>query len=958
MRQNPLKKLSDKLYSAAGRIMRVRGVKEIDDMLATRRRPGASQGAGETARALAAFLLPVLAILILLELSHRIFGLSAAIWEFYVFALVCAALAMWTVSHALRRADDLYKMTSHELAERKKLWEALSLEVERLSVTLKSIGDAVIATDMEGKITLMNRMAEEMTGWKEDDVVGKPLSKVYTVINEINRKICPNPVDEVIKTGEITGLGSHTVLIARDGQERAIADCGSPIIARNGKTIGVILVFRDVSRERRMTTALRIRDKAIGSSATAIVLADLRGSVTYVNPAFLRMWGYAGEKEVLGRPLTDFNRQAAPGADLTQGERVATKKDGTIFYVDLSGSLVRDEHENPVCLMAAYSDLTERKKAEEKLRETNSKLKAILDNIPAIAWLEDMEGKYLAVNEPFCQFVNRTASGIIGKTGFDLLPKYQAEHFRAAMRQVLVSGKRLEIEENVSILDFKPRWMYIIRTPIYSETGEIIGTTGIAYDITDRKLADETIKTHARELMGLTQASNAITGILETRKLYNAICENALRLTELKLVWLSFKQEDGGLKPACSWGMEESDFSGLAEVSPSRSAAETNSLQIVDDLNRAAPSAWRDFLVRRGARSILCAPLVREQGQVLGTLNLCAGAPAYFTPERSELYQIFANQSVIAIENARLIESLENKIAERTRELAARKAEAERAQAQAEAANKAKSTFLANMSHELRTPLNAIIVCAAVLTENMFGPMNEKQSEYIGYIKSSGKHLLSLINDILDLSKIEADKMKLVPAMLSINDLLTTIVKMTQEQAQQAKITLRLDVPPEARVEIQADERKLKQVVFNLLSNALKFTQAGGSVVVRARRVPVSALRSAIPAAFGGALSKAEEFVLVSIEDTGIGIKPEDMEKLFKPFSQLDNEDSRRYEGTGLGLALSKRFVEMHGGAIWLESDYGKGSRFSFAVPERQKTADITSQPGGGNAQAAQNSRS
>ncbi|MBA7578790.1 Non-motile and phage-resistance protein [subsurface metagenome] len=229
----------------------------------------------------------------------------------------------------------------------------------------------------------------------------------------------------------------------------------------------------------------------------------------------------------------------------------------------------------------------------------------------------------------------------------------------------------------------------------------------------------------------------------------------------------------------------------------------------------------------------------------------------------------------------------------------------------AEEANRAKSDFLANMSHELRTPLNSILGFSEVLQDRMFGELNEKQQEYVNYIRESGQHLLSLIDDILDLSKIEAGEIEMEPAEVRLGNLLQNSLTMIKEKALNHGIELSLKLEDEIP-HIYADERKLKQIVFNLLSNAVKFTPDGGKVGIEA--------------------VEENEHIRVTVWDTGIGIKEEDKVKLFKEFQQLDSGRDKRYQGTGLGLALSKRLVEMHGGRIWVESEPGKGSRFSFTL--------------------------
>jgi signal transduction histidine kinase len=230
-----------------------------------------------------------------------------------------------------------------------------------------------------------------------------------------------------------------------------------------------------------------------------------------------------------------------------------------------------------------------------------------------------------------------------------------------------------------------------------------------------------------------------------------------------------------------------------------------------------------------------------------------------------------------------------------------------------EAASQHKSEFLANMSHELRTPLNAIIGFSEVLTDRMFGELNEKQEEYLKDIHASGTHLLSLINDILDLSKIEAGRMELELTEFDLPTAIENALMLVRERAARRSIALHTDID-ERLGQIQADERKVRQVVLNLLSNAIKFTPEGGRIEV-------------------AAVSK-DGSVEVSVNDTGIGIAPEDQEKVFEEFRQVGTA-AKKIEGTGLGLTLCRKFVELHGGKIWVKSQEGVGSKFTFTIPIR-----------------------
>jgi RNA polymerase sigma factor (sigma-70 family) len=335
----------------------------------------------------------------------------------------------------------------------------------------------------------------------------------------------------------------------------------------------------------------------------------------------------------------------------------------------------------------------------------------------------------------------------------------------------------------------------------------------------------------------------------------------------------------------------------LGEGATGRAGATRAPVQITDTLDEKEYTFTRirSILARLGYRSVLAVPLLVEE-RVLGALVVQRQESGTFAPEVVNLLQTFATQSALALQNARLFREIEKK----SRQL--------------EVASQHKSEFLANMSHELRTPLNAIIGFSEVLTDRLFGELNEKQEEYLNDIYASGTHLLSLINDILDLSKIEAGRMELELTDFDLPTAIENALMLVRERAGRRSIALQTNLDDRLG-QIQADERKVRQVILNLLSNAIKFTPEGG-------RIDVGAVLT-------------DGFVAVSVRDTGIGIALDDQEKVFEEFRQV-GASAKKIEGTGLGLTLCRKFVELHGGKIWVQSELGVGSTFTFSIPLRE----------------------
>jgi GAF domain-containing protein len=427
-----------------------------------------------------------------------------------------------------------------------------------------------------------------------------------------------------------------------------------------------------------------------------------------------------------------------------------------------------------------------------------------------------------------------------------------------------------------------------------------------AIAIENSRLLSE-LKRSVDELTALGEVGRALSSTLNLEAVLQTIVTRATQLTETAgcVIWEYDKPREE-FRLLVSHYTDDMD----AAILPSQGGVTTipkgqgltthvmeqrQPVQIPDiAVEGAYESPVRKPLIDVGHRALLGVPLLSED-EVIGVLAVTRKRPGEFEPEVVRLLSTLATQSSLAIQNARLFREIEDK----SRQL--------------EVASQHKSEFLANMSHELRTPLNAIIGFSEVLSERMFGELNEKQEEYLKDIYASGNHLLSLINDILDLSKIEAGRMELELSDFHLPTALDSALTLVRERAGRRGIALQMNVDNRLG-QIQADERKVRQVVLNLLSNAIKFTPEGGRIEV-------------------GAVPK-DGFVEISVSDTGVGIAAEDQEAVFEEFRQAGTAD-KKVEGTGLGLTLCRKFVELHGGRIWVTSELGVGSTFTFTIPMR-----------------------
>jgi signal transduction histidine kinase len=396
------------------------------------------------------------------------------------------------------------------------------------------------------------------------------------------------------------------------------------------------------------------------------------------------------------------------------------------------------------------------------------------------------------------------------------------------------------------------------------------------------------------ELEALGEVGSAVSSTLDVDTVLTTIVTHAMQLsgTQSGLIY-DYDESNEELRARATVGLAENITDAMqrdplrkGEGVTGKAIANRRPVQIADIVAEGVyESRLRPLMLESGLRAVLAVPLIRED-QVLGALVVSRKQPGEFSSEVVNLLTTFASQSALAMQNARLFQQLQ-------------------------IASQHKSQFLANMSHELRTPLNAILGYTELIVDRIYGEVPEKISEVLDRVQKSGRHLLGLINDVLDLSKIEAGQLTLSLSSYSFSDVAQAVVSAVESLASEKQLRLTVDVPADLPLG-QGDERRITQVLLNLVGNAIKFTEMG-EVVIR--------------------VSASDGVFQAAVADTGPGIRNEDQEKIFEEFQQSDTSVTKSKSGTGLGLAIAKRIVELHGGRIWVESALGRGSTFFVFLP-------------------------
>jgi PAS domain S-box-containing protein len=589
-------------------------------------------------------------------------------------------------------------------------------------------------------------------------------------------------------------------------------------------------------------------------------------------------------------------------------------------------------------------DITESKQAEKALLESEERYHTLAKVSPVGIFRTDLNGLTTYVNPTWCKISGLTPDEALGDGWLKAVHPDDRVKLDANWKDVAALHHTSQADYRFVKPDGSITYVIGQAVPEVDAENRLVGYVGTITDITERVKANEAL--HESQ-----EAERTARGIKETIQAANLVLTNSLDLHELLNILLNFLHQivpydrarvillekgenlkliaSRGFKPENDREMEDTvlpEYKNNTLIAP---VINKQSCVIVDDT--AEYPNWETYAGGGHGRSWMGIPLVTH-GQVLGYFSLDKNEPSFFTEEHWGVAASLAAQAAVAIQNAKLHESLqhhaeelEERVTERTAELARRVSEVEalnrsarqlnedlkEAVKKAESADRLKSAFLATMSHELRTPLNSIIGFTGILLQKLVGPLSEEQEKQLKMVQGSARHLLELINDVLDISKIEADQIVLMRDEFDVCDSIRQSIEKIRPMADKKGLQLQADMLPD-RVTIISDRRRVEQILINLLNNAVKFTETG-SVTIESRVL--------------------DGHLKVAVKDTGIGIKDEDLQTLFKPFRQVDTGITRQYEGTGLGLSICKRLVDLLGGSISVTSEPGLGSTFAFNLP-------------------------
>ena len=787
---------------------------------------------------------------------------------------VCLAIVLAGVTTTLvyrQRQSRLFR----ELYEAERQRRAIK---EELRTAFYSIGDAVMTTDNRGHVRQVNPVAERLTGWTEAEAFGRPLRDVFRIVNEQTRDQVESPVDRVLREGKIVGLANHTLLIAKDGSERPIADSGAPIRTDEGEITGVVLVFRDQTEERAAENALRANERRLRrfyeSGLLGVIFWNIRGQILDANDKFLEMVGYtradltSGQIDWLNMTPPEYGRLdedsvaelKATGVNKMPFEKEYLRKDGTRIPISVAGAMLDEERTNGVAFVL---DITERKRAENALREQEVLYRSLFDSMLngfAHCRMVFEQGRpvdfiYLNVNGAF--EAQTGLKNVAGRKVSEVIPgiRESSRDLFEVYGRVALTGKPETFESYVEALDM---WFSI---SVYSPKREHF--VAVFDVITERKRTEDALrKSEARLGFGLQTIQTGAWSL----DLRDHTAERTLLHDRI------FGYE--ALLP--SWTFETFLEHVLAE---DRAEVE---------------QAFREATTKQTDWNFECR--IRR---VDGELRWIRAAGrhernAEGKPVRmSGIVQDITERKAVEEGVRNLNLELEQRVRDRTVELETTNAELE--------------AFSYSVSHDLRAPLRAIAGFARILVDDYGPQLDDEGRRVCSVIDENTGRMSQLIDDLLTFSRLGRTQMQ--PSLIDMQGMARAVFYEVTTPEQRSRIDFELQtIPP-----VVGDPSLMRQVWANLLGNAMKF----------------SSKRERAAITVSGATQEGES--VFAIGDNGAGFDMQYVNKLFGVFQRLHS--SKQFEGTGVGLALVQRVIRRHGGRVWADGEIDRGATFHFALP-------------------------
>ncbi len=800
-------------------------------------------------------------------------------------------------------------ITLTDITERKLMEEEIKLEklkaediaknaerqAREMEAAFSSIADGVVIYDKSANIIYMNEAARKISRLTEEDYTRPFAERIKPIVSPNGEPFrCEElPFNRAIK-GELV---RDLEMDADHGSDKkfTILASAAPIYDNKGEIAGVVATMKDITERKRAEDALRQSQEKyrqlVEGSGSVILLADKDMRITFMNQYGLQFFGYSPE-EIIGKralgtiiPIKDDEGHdiAAMAEDLMHrpdsyptNSHQNIRKDGRLVWMSWANKPIYDDQGNLVELLAIGNDLTKLKEAEEALHKSEQRFKDAIDSFPNVLVIYDSERRIRYINSKGLQIIGRSEQEVVGRRDEEIFPPELIDSYLPALKQA-IEFRTPQMLERTRHASMGGQVIIINIIPLLDENGNVHQILGITHDITERKQMEEELRKAKDELDLRVQARTA-----ELVKANLALIESEDRFrVGLKNSPIAVFNQDRDLRYTWVYnptpGLSTDIILGKTDedIFPPEDAAELTKI--------------KRRVLERG---------IGERAEVRVTVN---GV------------EVFGDLTVEPLRNATgEIEGITCATMDITYR---KKAEEElrRSKEAAEAAVEAKAAFLANMSHELRTPLNAVIGFSSLLLADN---LTQDQKEDIERIRKGGEALLSIISDILEFSRAEKEKITLEHQPLSLRRCIEESMDMVAVQADKKGLNLAYTVSYGTPDTIISDPGRLRQVLVNLLSNAVKFTDVGDiSVSVSSKT-----------------LEGNKRQITFAAKDTGIGMPQDKMDRLFLPFTQLEYVISRKRDGAGLGLAISKKLVELMGGEIWAESDEGKGSTFRFTI--------------------------